>query len=156
MPATPERRGPQTVLAFDYGLRRIGVAVGQQVTASASALGTVGNGEDGPDWARIDALVADWRPARLIVGLPTLADGEPAPLAAAVRAFCAGLERYGLPVHTVDERYSSLEAGAKLAAGRREGGRRRVAKGDLDAAAAAVIAERWLAAPGFEARSDSE
>ncbi len=155
MPGTPEAR-PETVLAFDYGRRRIGVAVGQQVTGSASALGTLDNGAGGVDWPRLDALIADWRPARLLVGLPKRADGSPGELADAIGEFCERLGRYGLPVTTVDERYSSLEAERALREGRRAGRRRRVTKGDVDAAAAAVIAERWLAGGGFEPRPDSE
>lgn len=155
MPDTPDGR-PDTVLAFDYGRRRIGVAVGQQVTGSASALGTIANGHNGPDWARIDALIREWAPTRLLVGLPTLADGRPGALAGAIRGFCRSLERHGLPVHLVDERHSSQEAGERLVAGRRAGSRGRIARPDVDAAAAAVIAERWLARPLRNANDVSE
>lgn len=150
MPGTPETSTPPagSVLAFDFGLRRIGVAVGQAVTGSATALETLANRAAGPDWERIDALVAEWRPAQLLVGMPTLADGRPGALAAAVEAFCGELGRYGLPVDFVDERDSSLEAGERLKEGRRAGRRGRIGKGRIDAAAAAIIAERWLAAAG--------
>jgi len=144
MPGTPESSSPETVLAFDFGLRRIGVAVGQQITRSASALETVGQGEDGPDWQRIDALVRDWRPARLIVGLPLTADGSPSPINDQVADFRRALARYGLPVESVDERYSSLEAEARLREQRRAGLRGRIDKAAIDAAAAVTIAERWL------------
>lgn len=156
MPATPDTPAPETVLAFDYGLRRIGVASGQQITGSASAVATVRNGEKGPDWAHIDTLIAEWQPTRLIVGMPMHADGEPGSLADAVDAFCTGLERYGLPLETVDERHSSLEANRLLKAGRQAGTRGRIAKGQIDAAAAAVIAERWLAQTHLSERDDSE
>lgn len=144
MPATPDSRQPETILAFDFGLRRIGVAVGQQVTCSASALGTVGNGGDGPDWARIDAFIKEWQPARLVVGMPLMADGRPGSLAEPIAAFCKELGRYGLPLAIVDERHTSREAGEQLIAARRDGRRGRIARGEIDAAAAAMIAERWL------------
>jgi len=143
MPGTPEAR-PETILAFDFGRRRIGIAVGQQVTGGATALATVTNGKKGPDWAAIDRLVAEWQPGRLVVGLPRRADGSSGPLGETIAEFCDALGRYGRPVDTVDERESSLEAGERLARARRKAGRRRVRKGQVDAAAAAVIAERWL------------
>jgi putative holliday junction resolvase len=145
MPATPETAPAATVLAFDFGLRRIGAAVGQPITGSASPLGTVSNGPSGPDWAGIERLVSEWRPQRLIVGLPTRADGSSSAITTAVLQFVAELDRFGLAVETVDERYSSLEASARLGKQRRQGLRGRVHKKAVDAAAAVVIAERWLA-----------
>ena len=148
MPAT--RDTPlETIIAFDFGLRRIGVAVGQPITGSASPLGVVANGRGGPEWARIEALVAEWRPARLVVGMPLHTDGTPSQIAPAVAEFVRGLARFGLPVETVDERYSSLEAREMLVEGRRSGHtRRRTAREMVDAAAAVLIAERWLARLG--------
>ena len=136
---------PETILAFDYGLRRIGVAVGQDVTASASPLGTVANGADGVDHERIKSLIAEWQPTKLVVGMPSHADGSPGPMTAAVEAFIEELGRYGLPVHTVDERYSSVEAERVLKDARKQGSRGRISKPDIDAAAAVFIAERYLA-----------
>lgn len=146
MPATPDSPLAETVLAFDFGLRRIGIAVGQRITGTASAVATVANRADGPDWGRIDELVREWQPQRLIVGLPSTADGKPGPLAAHIEDFCTALGRYSLPLETVDERLSSREAGDRLRASRQQGARRRLSRGTVDAAAAAVIAERWLAA----------
>lgn len=136
---------PETILAFDFGLRRIGVAVGQQVTASASPLGCVANGERGPDWAAIAALVHDWQPARIIVGIPLNVDGTPASLTARVVEFASEFGRFDLPVETEDERYSSLEAEARLRSERAQGLRGRINKDMIDSAAATLIAERWLA-----------
>ena len=136
---------PETILAFDYGLRRIGVAVGQDVTGSASPVGTVSNGEDGVDHDRIKALVAEWRPTTLVVGMPTHADGSPGAMTDAVVAFIDELARYGLPISAVDERYSSLEAERVLKNARKQGSRGRISKQDIDAAAAVCIAERYLA-----------
>jgi putative Holliday junction resolvase len=139
MPGTPE-----TIIAFDFGVRRIGVAVGQQVTNSAYPLGAIGNGEDGPDWPRITSLVREWQPARLIVGMPVHADGSPSGLGKLATAFIADLARFDLPVDAIDERYSSVEAEALLKARRQQGLRGKISKADIDAAAAMLIAERWL------------
>lgn len=136
---------PETILAFDFGLRRIGVAVGQDVTASASPVGTVANGESGVDHERIAAIIAEWRPTALVVGMPTHADGSPGAMTDAVEAFIKELVRYGLPVRTVDERYSSIEAEQALKRARQQGSRGRISKEDIDAAAAVFIAERYLA-----------
>ena len=139
MPGTPE-----TILAFDFGRRRIGVAVGQQVTGSAGPIGAVANRDTGPDWASIDRRLDEWRPARLIVGMPSHRDGSPSDMTTAVEAFAAELRRYDLPVETVDERYSSVEAEARLKNQRTAGRRGRVSKEQVDAASAVLIAERWL------------
>ena len=139
MPGTPE-----TIIAFDFGLRRIGVAVGQQVTNSANPLCAISNGEDGPDWERIASLVREWQPARLVVGVPVHADGSPSGLGKFATAFIRDLARFDLPVDAVDERYSSVEAEALLKSRRKQGLRGRIGKADIDAAAATLIAERWL------------
>jgi len=132
------------VLGFDFGLRRIGIAVGQRITRSASPLATVAARDGDPDWARLDALLAEWRPTELVVGLPYNADGSPHDLTHAARAFAGALgARTGLVVHTIDERLSSVEAERTLRE-RRAAGRRRVAKGEVDAAAACVILGSWL------------
>lgn len=157
MPATPDSRSrPETILAFDFGLRRIGVAVGQTVTGSATPLGVVPSGEAGPDWARIGRFVAEWKPAQLVVGMPLAADGSQSAIGAGVEAFMRELERFTLPVTAVDERYSSVEAGEKLIAARRLGLRGRVGKEAIDAAAAALIAERWLRQRDEKSAVDSE
>ena len=141
----PEPGLPATVLAFDFGLRRIGVAVGQTVTGSASPLGVVANSNTGPDQARIAALIDEWRPSRLVVGLPLHADGSEGSMVEAVREFAGTLERHALPVDYCDERLSSREAEQTLKRARQAGSRGRVSKTDVDAAAAVVIAERYLA-----------
>ena len=89
--------------------------------------------------------MAEWRPVRLIVGLPLNADDSAGPLGAAVSAFVAALERYRLPIVTTDERYSSIEAERLLQKARADGRRGRIDKAAIDAAAAVLIAERYLA-----------
>lgn len=144
MPVTPDVTAPETILAFDFGLRRIGVAVGQTITGSASPLGVVANDVSGPDWQRIGQLIEEWGAARLIVGMPLHVDGSRSEGSALVEAFIAELQRFSLPVETVDERYSSAEAQQALVAARKLGTRGRIRKETVDAAAAIVIAERWL------------
>jgi putative Holliday junction resolvase len=104
------------------------------------------NGPHGPDWPALDRILADTRPARIAVGEPYNADGSESPLTGAARAFAAELaRRSGLPVDLVDERWSSQDAEERLRSERASGGRkRRVTKEAIDAAAAAVILERWF------------
>ncbi len=135
---------PKTILAFDFGLRRIGVAVGQDITGSASPLGTVANDEH-IDFATIDRHVADWQPDVIVVGMPLHADGSPSDMAKPVNAFIEQLGRYEVPIETTDERYTSIEAERVLKDARAEGRRGRIDKSAIDAAAAVVIAERYLA-----------
>jgi putative Holliday junction resolvase len=144
MPATPDSESHETILAFDFGLRRIGVAVGQTVTGSAGPLGVVANSAAGPDWHRIEQLIKEWGAARLIVGMPSHLDGSPSDISGPVDAFIQDLARFALPVETIDERYSSSEAQQVLVHGRKSGARGRIRKEAIDAAAATLIAERWL------------
>jgi putative holliday junction resolvase len=141
---------PETVLAFDFGLKRIGIASGDTLTRGTAPRPAAVSGAAGPDWGAIAREVQALRPARLIVGAPYNADGSEGVMTAAARAFAAELERrFALPVHLVDERFSSLEATAALKERRASGARRRrVSKADVDSAAAAVILRRYLAGEG--------
>jgi len=123
-------------MAFDYGQRRIGVAIGDELTGSARGLVTLR--PDHPETPRrIDALVAEWQPEGFVVGWPTMADGRPTALGPAIRVFGDELgRRHGLPVYWADERLSSQMG--------RERVRRRGSDPGLDAHAAAVILEGWL------------
>lgn len=143
---TPEAGKPKTILAFDFGLRRIGVAVGQQVTGSAGPVGTVRNRDGGIDHAAIAAVIDEWQPDRLVVGMPLHADGSDSEMQPLVEAFIIELRRFGLPVDTVDERYTSIEAERVLKRARAAGTRGRIRKEAIDSAAAVIIAERYLAA----------
>jgi len=129
-------------LAFDYGEKRIGTAVGDDVTRSARPLSSIAGG----DWKAIAKLVADWRPSALIVGLPLNEDGSEQTTTAAARRFALQLgEQLLLPVHLADERYSSRAADDCLREARASGRMaRRVRKGDRDAQAARVILQQWL------------
>jgi len=142
----PESSRPKVVLAFDFGRRRIGVACGDTISRSASALRAVPSGPEGPRWELIGSMLRDWQPDMAVVGLPYNVDGSDSDMTKAARGFAAELaRRYSLEVALVDERYSSLEAEARLKSARESGlRRRRVGKSDVDAAAASVILERWF------------
>jgi putative Holliday junction resolvase len=131
---------------FDVGSKLIGVAVGNRLTASARALGVVAMRDGSPDWHALDALRAQWLPDTLVVGLPLTLDGGEQPASQRARRFAEKLRtRYGSDVALVDERHSSQEAASRFAGARAAGLRRRRDAATLDAEAAAVILERWLA-----------
>ena len=137
-----------TVLGFDVGARRIGVAVGSAFGHGARALAVVDVHGHGPDWNEIDRLRREWRPDGLVVGDPMSLDGGDQQIRKFAQAFARELRaRSGLPVAMVDERNSSQEAARRFAVERAEGRRKRADAELLDAVAAAIIVERWLAAP---------
>jgi putative Holliday junction resolvase len=135
----------EVLLAFDYGSRRIGVAVGQTTTGTASPAGVIPVAGT-PDWAALERCVREWSPTRLLVGLPYNMDGTETLLTGTCRGFGKELSRrFGLPVEFVDERLTSAAAQADLRDARRSGARtRRVTREDIDANAARVILETWL------------
>jgi putative Holliday junction resolvase len=137
-----------TVLGFDVGAKRIGVAVGSAFGSGARALAVIDVHGKAPDWSAIDKLNTEWRPDGMVVGDPLTLDGGDQPIRKRAHAFARELHaRYGVPVVLVDERSSSVEAAQRFALDRAEGRRRRRDAVALDAVAAAVIIERWLAAP---------
>lgn len=128
----------QTLLAFDYGRKRIGVAVGQQITQSATPLTTVRARDGKPDWDAINRLIAEWKPDALVVGIPYHMDGSEQEMTRAARRFCRQLEgRYRLAVHRVDERLTSYMVESTLS----ETGE---LQQDIDPLAARLILEDWL------------
>ncbi|MBS0462087.1 MAG: Holliday junction resolvase RuvX [Proteobacteria bacterium] len=144
-----------TVLGFDVGAKRIGVAVGNGLTGTARDIAVVDMREEVADWAAVDKLVREWRPQALVVGDPRSLgdDGRQADFTQpsrqrAQRFARTAAQRYAVDVWMVDERMSSLDAAARFAHGRAAGARRRGEAKNLDALAAAIILERWLAAPG--------
>ena len=137
-----------TLLAFDVGARRIGVAVGNTVSNSARELGVLDMREAVPDWPTLDKWMREWRPNQLVVGDPATLDGGDQPIRKLARKFANDLAaRYQLPVEQVDERTSSIEAAQRFALQRASGQRKRHQASQLDATAAAIILERWLAEP---------
>jgi putative pre-16S rRNA nuclease len=136
--------GAVSALAFDFGLRRIGVAVGQSITGSANPLAIVNARDGAPDWPALDRLIKEWKPDLLVVGLPYTMSGSEQQIYGRVLGFVRDLQqRYPHPVHTVDERLSSHAAQSQLKQLRQQG-RRRIRRGEIDCAAACVILESWF------------
>lgn len=131
------------VLAFDFGVKRIGVAVGETQLGSARALTVIAGEANDARFAAVAKLLAEWQPVRLLVGRPCHEDGTPHELTARCERFAKQLRgRYGLPVDLVDERFSSVAAEAELAAAG-HGWRER--KAQVDAEAARIILQTWFA-----------
>ena len=125
----PER-GARTVLAFDFGLRRIGVAVGEPELRTAHPLPAVAR------FSQVEKLVEEWRPGTLVVGRPTSAQGEPHAMTRQAEDFARRLERrFRLPVARVDERFTSVEAESRL---------RGMRKKAVDSVAAQLILEQYF------------
>jgi putative Holliday junction resolvase len=138
-----------TLLGFDFGLARIGIATGELETGQASALTTVHDESNDARFKAIAALIAEWRPVALVVGLPTHLDGTEHELTARCRRFANQLHgRFGLPGFTADDRLSSVAADADLAAAGLTGWRER--KAMLDAGAARIILQTFLDTPRHE------
>jgi len=135
-----------TVLAFDYGLRRIGVAVGNTLTATTTALPALGARDGVPDWETVRRLIGEWQPQLLLVGLPLNMDGTPSEMSERAARFARRLHgRFGLRCELMDERLSSFEARERLAAAAGGPGSRHARSAPLDSVAACVILESWFA-----------
>lgn len=129
----------QTLLGFDYGTRKIGVAVGQTLTGTATPLTTLHLVQNRPDWNSIERLIDEWRPDALVVGLPFQMDDTPAEMNRKALRFARQLEgRFHLPVHMADERLTSREAWSRI------GGKAIHDLTRIDAMAAKLILETWL------------
>ena len=132
---------PEVALGFDFGLSRIGTAVGQTITGTASPTGIITAREGIPQWEEIDRLIRRWKPTVLLVGQPLNADDTVSEIAARAHQFALALAAHtGKSVTLVDERYSSRDARWRLEAlyGNRQGFRR------IDDLAATLIVETWL------------
>ncbi len=131
-----------TLMAFDYGLRQIGVAIGNRSTRTAQALTTLKANDGIPRWEEVQALLEEWRPQLLLVGLPLNMDGSSSELSQRSEKFGRRLQgRFALPVNFMDERLSSFAAKQQL----REGGHRGDYKNfPADALAAELILRSWL------------
>jgi putative Holliday junction resolvase len=131
--------GAATVLAFDFGTRRIGVAVGTTITRSARALATIDAADPDVRNAALARVIGEWQPQLLVVGLPVHADGTPHAMTERARRFGDDVsKRFGIPVEYADERHTSELARTALAGQGRDGRRRR------DEVAAQIILQGWL------------
>ena len=129
-------------LGFDFGFKRIGMAVGQKITATARPLATIQANQGVPNWEGLRKLIKEWHPEALIVGLPTCIDESELYTTKAAKKFAKQLEKqFNLPVHLVDERLSTIEARAYLF---EEGGYRKIQASQVDSIAACIILQQWL------------
>lgn len=133
-----------TVLIFDFGLKRTGVAVGNTIVGTASPEETLISINGKPDWQGITRLMAKWMPKQLVVGMPKQLNGDDTELSTPVEKFCSQLNgRYNLPVAQANEQYSSIEAGRRLKQVRQAGRKQKVRKEEVDQISAVVIFENW-------------
>lgn len=131
----------RTILCFDYGTKSIGVAVGSELTGSATLLPALKARDGIPDWEQIERLIKDWQPQLLLVGLPLNMDGSEQEFTVRTRKFANRLHgRFGLPVSLHDERLSTADARSRLFA---EGGYRNLSKDKVDSLSAQIIFEGW-------------
>jgi len=146
----PESNKHQTVIAFDYGLRQIGVAHGQTLTCSAEGISILKASDGVPNWDQTEALLQEWKPNLLLVGLPLNMDGSESELSRLARKFARRLQgRFNLEVLMVDERLTSQDAKSTLreAGSERQSGRIDLTK--IDHLAAALILQSWLDQPAL-------
>jgi putative Holliday junction resolvase len=133
--ASAARQPARTVLAFDFGLKRIGVAVGEPELRTAHPLPAVA------DFSQIEKLVEEWKPASLVVGLPTSVQGVAHAMTKQAEDFARRLEkRFKLPVARIDERYTSVEAESRLRDVKKQGVRKKA----VDSVAAQLILEQYF------------
>ena len=131
-----------SVLGFDYGKKRIGLATGQTITCSATPCKTIEQIDGNPDWPAIAHEIKQWRPQALIVGMPYHIDGSENKMTAAARQFCYELEkRFKLPVIEINEALSSQQAEEILKENMKINQHN---KQEIDKMAAAIIVQRWL------------
>jgi len=132
-------------LGIDFGQRRIGLATGNELTGTATALQTINHSGDPFD--ELDRVIRDWRPDRIVLGLPLAADGSETEISRSARRFVEqlGQRHPGIAIEMHDERFSSRQADSQFADARRSGHARRRDARNLDGIAAAIILESWLA-----------
>lgn len=134
---------PRILMAFDFGMKRIGVAVGQTVTQTARPLDTLQAKDGMPHWETVAKLIKKWQPNALVVGVPLNMDGSDQTISHHARAFAVLLrERFQLPVHEMDERLTTKDARERLFA---EGGYKALQDGQVDRVAAQLILQNWFA-----------
>ena len=133
------------LLGFDYGTKQVGIAVGQVVTGQARELCTIKAQNGVPDWTRVEALIKEWKPDAIVVGLPLNMDGSRSEMSDRAEKFARRLNgRFNVPVHTHDERLTTFEAkGERMGRGGQKGSYR---DNPVDAIAARLLLQGWLEA----------
>ncbi|MEB4593492.1 Holliday junction resolvase RuvX [Candidatus Thiothrix sp. Deng01] len=134
-----------TVLGFDYGKARIGVAVINTLAGVAIPQSVIAARDGAPDWEAISRCLQEWKPARLVVGMPRKLDNSASAMQEPIERFIRQLQgRYQLPVDVVSEQLSSREAEQRLKLARQAGRKRKIRKEEIDQMAAAIILESWM------------
>jgi putative Holliday junction resolvase len=142
MSDTPDSSLEGIVLGFDFGTKKIGVAVGQTVTKTANPLGLLRADQGVPRWESIQKLISEWQPVALVVGIPLKMDGSPQRVTQQAQQFADALkQRFHLPVFGIDERLTTVEARDRVF---QEQGYKGLQKTAMDAVAAKIILEAWL------------
>ena len=132
----------KTVLGFDFGTKSIGIAIGQQLTGSASPLTSIKAVDGIPDWQQIAALIEEWQPDLVVVGLPLNMDGTEQEMTQRARKFANRIAgRFGVKVATQDERLTTADAKARLF---ELGDFKALTKGQIDAVSAVLIIESYF------------
>ncbi|KPZ67688.1 Holliday junction DNA helicase RuvA [Shewanella sp. UCD-FRSSP16_17] len=132
----------KTVLGFDFGTKSIGVAVGQEVTASAAPVSAIKANDGIPNWDEIEAVIKEWKPDFIVVGLPLNMDGTEQEMTQRARKFANRVSgRFGIKVVTQDERLTTTDAKARLF---ELGGYKKLTKGQVDAVSAVLIIESYF------------
>lgn len=131
-----------TVIAFDYGMASIGVAIGQSITQTAAPLKALKAVQGQPNWEQIKQLLAEWQPDYLVVGLPINSDGSDQEMSIRARKFANRLHgRFGHQVKLKDERFTTAEAKSNLFD---RSGQKALKKGNIDSESAVIILEAWF------------
>lgn len=134
-----------TVMGFDYGKTRIGVAIMNTLTGIPTPQSTINARDGAPDWTAINRCLNEWKPARLVVGMPRKLDGSDSAMQEPIERFIRQLAgRYNLPVDVVSEQLSSREAEQRLKQARQAGRKRKIRKDEIDQVAATIILESWM------------
>lgn len=146
MPETPKKQD-KTILGFDFGLRHIGVAIGQSITQTATPLTTLKARDGVPNWQDIETLILKWHPNDLVVGVPLHLDGSTQPMTFCAKRFMNKLRaRFKLPTHAVDERLSTWEAKTRAPVKIiHHPAKAKAHTDEMHAYAAVVLIEQWMA-----------
>jgi putative Holliday junction resolvase len=142
MAKTKKAQGQRTLLGFDFGMKHIGVAIGQEITGSASPLGSLKATDGIPNWDNIGALINEWQPDLVVVGLPLNMDGTEQQVTLSAKKFGNRIHgRYGNEVIFHDERLTTVDAKARLF---ELGGFKKLSKDQIDSVSAVLILESYM------------
>ncbi|PPI86465.1 Holliday junction resolvase RuvX [Candidatus Pantoea edessiphila] len=132
----------QIILGFDFGIKNIGIAIGQLITGTTSPICSLKSKEGIPDWTKIGKIIKEWQPSAIVVGLPLNMDGTEQHITNCAKKFADYLnDKYSINVYMQDERLSTIEARSELF---RCGGYSALIKKSIDSNSAAIILQDWI------------